>query len=140
MKPLTIECVLVPENHRARLCACVKAEGRLPRITRLMALALHLEGLLRQGKIGDYSSLARLGHVSRARITQVMNLLLLAPDIQEDLLFLPPTDYGRAPIHLAKLQPIARQWNWAEQRRLWAALRPSSKILDNCLEVTGPPR
>src|SRR3712207_3152134 len=32
---------------------------------------------------------ARLGHVTRARVTQIMNLLNLAPDIQEAILFLP---------------------------------------------------
>jgi hypothetical protein len=41
-----------------------------------------LEQRLRQGTIGDYATLAQLGHVSRARITQIMNLLLLAPDIR----------------------------------------------------------
>jgi len=127
MKKVTIECLLEPRAHRAEVCSFVAPEGRLPRLTRLMALALHCEGLLRRGQVADYSSLARLGHVSRARITQIMNLLLLAPDIQEEILFLPPTNRGRAPIHLAKVQPIARRWNWTEQRRMWAALRRSWK-------------
>ena len=58
--------------------------GRLPRITRLMALAIRFEQLIRDGIVDDYAALARLGKVSRARVTQVMNLLLLAPDIQEE--------------------------------------------------------
>ena len=57
--------------------------GRVPRVSRLMALAIRLDGLIRDGVVPDQAELARLGHVSRARLTQVMNLLCLAPDIQE---------------------------------------------------------
>ena len=57
--------------------------GRLPRVARLLALALRCEQLLAAGVIADYAALARLGHVSRARVTQIMNLLLLAPDNPE---------------------------------------------------------
>jgi hypothetical protein len=61
--------------------------------------------------------LARLGNVTRARITQIMNLLSLAPDIQEALLFLPSVEQGRAPVILADLQPIAALADWTRQRR-----------------------
>lgn len=60
----------------------------VPRIARLMALAIHFEGLIRQGLVKDYADLARLGGVSRARITQIMNLLNLPPWKQEEILFL----------------------------------------------------
>src|SRR5262249_25865107 len=70
----------------------------------------------------DYAELARLGRVSRARISQIANLVLLAPDIQEAVLFLPRTQQGRDPIRLRHLQPIALEPNWQRQRRLWAAL------------------
>jgi hypothetical protein len=59
------------------------AIGSIPRIARLMALAIRFEGLLRDGTIRDYAELARLGRVTRARMTQIMKLLLLAPDLQE---------------------------------------------------------
>ena len=39
--------------------------------------------------------------VTRARMTQIMNLLNLAPDIQEELLLLPPVTEGRDPDHRA---------------------------------------
>ena len=58
--------------------------GRVPRITRLMALAIRFEQLVRGGVVADYAELARLGHVTRARMTQITNLLHLAPDIQEE--------------------------------------------------------
>ena len=97
-------------------------KGRIPRVARLMALALRFEELLRQGLVADYSALAAFGQVSRARISQIMNLLHLAPDLQEQLLFLPPTPRGRDPIHLAQLQPLAAALDWKKQRRLWAQL------------------
>ena len=57
--------------------------GRVPRIARLMALALRFEHLVQSGTVRDYAELARLGQVSRARLTQITNLLHLAPDLQE---------------------------------------------------------
>jgi hypothetical protein len=96
--------------------------GRVPRVARLMALALRFEGLVRSGAVKDYAELARLGHVSRARMSQVMNLLNLAPDIQEALLLLPRTEHGRDAIHLRQLQPIALTIEWGKQRRLWGVL------------------
>src|SRR6516164_9540779 len=72
-----------------------RAAERVPRIARLMALALRFEDLVRTGKIHSYAELARLGHVTRARMTQIMNLRLLAADIQEEILFLPTARCGR---------------------------------------------
>jgi hypothetical protein len=97
--------------------------GRVPRVARLMALAIRFENLVGTGAVADYADLAALGHVSRARITQIMNLLLLAPDIQEELLFLPKTRSGRDRFHLAQLQPIALTPDWGRQRRLWKQLQ-----------------
>ena len=95
------------------------ASGRVPLVCRLMALAIRLECLVRKGEIADYAEIARLGHVTRARVTQIMNLLLLAPDIQEEILFLPATERGRHPIILRDLQPIAAIPDWTKQRRMW---------------------
>jgi hypothetical protein len=120
--PLTIEWNLVPGRGRKRNFSIPQDTSRVPRISRLMALAIRFEDLIKAGGIADYSELAQLGHVSRARITQIMNLLLLAPDIQEQVLFLPSTRHGRDPIHLARLQPIATTLVWSQQKRLWAAL------------------
>lgn len=96
--------------------------GRVPRVARLLALAHHFDGLLRQGLVKDQAELARLGRVTPARISQIMNLLLLSPDIQEAVLFLPLTTRGRDPLRLAILQPIALTAPWSEQRRAWARL------------------
>ncbi len=96
--------------------------GRVPRVARLMALALRLDELVRTGQVASYSELASLGQVTRARICQILNLLYLAPDLQEALLFLPPTLRGRDPILLADVQPIAAVLDWRKQRRLWRQL------------------
>ena len=93
--------------------------GRVPRISRLMALAIEMQRLVDEGVVRDYAELARLAHVSRARITQIMNLNFLAPDIQEEILFLPRVERGRDPIREHAVRPIAAVLEWGKQRRLW---------------------
>jgi hypothetical protein len=85
---------------------------------------LRFDELVRSGPINTYSELAALGHVTRARICQIMNLLCLAADLQEALLFLPPIQRGRDPIILADLMPIAATLDWRKQRRMWRQLLP----------------
>jgi hypothetical protein len=103
--------------------------GRVPRVARLMALALHLDDQVRRGLIQNYAALADLGHVSRARISQIMNLVNLAPDIQEAILSLPRTEHGRDAIYLAQLQPIALTIDWRKQRCLWRELAMAHRLL-----------
>ena len=97
--------------------------GSVPRVARLMALATRFDGQVRTGVLASYSALAELGHVTRARVSQIMNLVNLAPDIQEAILFLPRTEQGRDPIRLALLQPITAVIDWKKQRRFWSELR-----------------
>ena len=116
-----------PGSHKELRSGAASASlplGRVPRVARLMALALRLDELVRTGQVASYSTLATLGHVTRARICQILNLIHLAPDIQEALLFLPPTQRGRDPIILADLMPIAAAIDWRKQRRLWRQLLP----------------
>lgn len=94
-------------------------KGRLSKATKLMALAIRFEELLADEVVVDYADLARLSFVSRARITQIMNLRLLAPDIQEALLFAPEIRSGRDPISVREMQPIALTANWKHQREMW---------------------
>jgi hypothetical protein len=88
---------------------------RIPRITRLMALAVKFQDMVHRGEVRDYADLARLGYVTRARLTQIMNLLLLAPDIQEHLLSLPSS----VPVRERHLRAIVAIVDWLEQRRLF---------------------
>ncbi|MBL8743914.1 MAG: hypothetical protein JNK04_22555 [Myxococcales bacterium] len=97
--------------------------GNLPRVTRLMALAIRFDQLVRDGEVRDLADIARLGHVTRARVTQVMNLLHLSPDIQEAILFLPRVEQGRDPITERDLRPVAALPDWRKQRSAWKGLR-----------------
>jgi hypothetical protein len=97
--------------------------GRVPRVARMMALAIRFDGLIRQGIVTHQADLARLGHVSRARITQIMDLLSLAPDIQEAVLFMPLIPRGREPIQERELRQIAAVPDWRKQRRMWSEWR-----------------
>ncbi len=94
-------------------------DGRIPRVSKLMALAIRFEGLLRAGTVSDLSELARLTKVTQPRMTQIMNLLHLAPDIQEELLFLPPIAKGRDEIHERMIRPVAAAIRFNTQRNLW---------------------
>lgn len=99
-----------------------EARGRVPRVARLMALAIKMDRLLAEGAVGTQSELAELGHVTRARVTQIFNLLHLAPDLQEAVLFLPPVIEGRDPVTERDLRPIAAEVDWGRQRGMWADL------------------
>jgi hypothetical protein len=129
----TIECALPTGWRQSTRPArpthvAVGPAGRVPRVSRLLALALRLDQLVRTGRLAGYATLARLGHVSRARVSQLVRLLLLAPDIQETVLFLPPTERGRDAIRLRQLQALAALPDWQDQRRRWQELRSSTGL------------
>lgn len=125
---VTVECAVHFERRahgRIRLRAGPEptpdpeTEGKIPHVTKLLALAHHLDGLLREGAVANYAELARLAGVSRARITQIMDLLLLAPDIQEEILFLPRVTAGRDPVTERDLRPLTSDVRWSAHRRAW---------------------
>jgi hypothetical protein len=109
-----------PGRARAQ-AAEQEAAPRVSRITRLMALAIKFQDMVDRGEVRDYADLARLGYVTRARLTQIMNLLLLAPDIQEEIL--------RGGAANAKLiaerhvRSVVKIVLWEEQLRVWRAQR-----------------
>jgi hypothetical protein len=76
-----------------------------------MALAIKFQDTVDRGEVRDYADLARLGYVTRARLTQIMNLLLLAPDLQEQLLFSVTTVEER------RLRSVAKLVEWPDQRK-----------------------
>lgn len=100
--------------------------GRVPRVSRLMALAIHMDELIQRGEVTDYAELARLAHVTRARVTQIMNLLHLAPDIQGNILALPRSRGGRDPIGEKMIRPITAVPDWRKQRKIWGGFNPGS--------------
>jgi hypothetical protein len=89
--------------------------GSIPRIARLTALAIRFQTSLDNALFRDYAEVGRLGHVTRARMTQITKLLYLAPDIQEQILFLPPVKG----INERNLRQVVDTIEWEEQRKLF---------------------
>jgi hypothetical protein len=96
----------------------VGTNDAIPRIARLVALAMRFEDLVRERQIKDYAAIARAGHVTRARLTQIMRLRDLAPDIQERLLFMPRVKR----VNERNLRPVTSRIDWAEQRAMFEKL------------------
>lgn len=101
----------------------VAREGLLPRVTQVLALAIHLEDMIRRSEAKDYADVARLSGLCRERVSQIVRLNYLAPDIQIELLYLPPTPTGRFPISEAAVRNIANLLSWSEQRKAWTTLK-----------------
>ena len=93
--------------------------GRVPRISRLVALALRFDQLVRDGDVTNFAEIARVGYVTRARVTQIMNLINLAPDIMDEILHLPLVTHGIDPISEHHLRPMAAEPVWRKQRAMW---------------------
>src|SRR5215813_5579161 len=97
------------EHHPMSATETTKTSSpRIPRIARLMASARHIDDLVRSGTLGSYAAAARLGRVSRARMSQILALVHLAPDLQEQLLFLQRPSRGRAGPVLRQVLPAYR--------------------------------
>tara|TARA_E500000318_G_scaffold46113_1_gene43538 strand:- start:16155 stop:16559 length:405 start_codon:yes stop_codon:yes gene_type:complete len=97
-------------------------QGRVPRISKLMALAIRYDQMLNDGVVQSQTELAGLLHVSQPRMTQIMNLLHLAPEIQEELLFLPPMMEGRDSVTERNIRLVTYSSDWRDQRAIWRRL------------------
>ena len=105
---------------------------RIPRITRLMALAIKFQAMVDRGEVDGYADLARLGYVTRARITQIMNLLNLAPDLQEQILFAGVGPRLDGLLFERQLRPILSVVDWPTQRaRMREALQGPTPAYSN---------
>ncbi len=93
--------------------------GRVPRVARLLALAHRIDRLVEDGAIADYAEAAKRLGLTRARVTQIANLLLLAPKIQEAVLDMPLVTDGRDPITERQLRPVAAEPDWNRQLTMW---------------------
>lgn len=132
-----------PGNHNHRVLRKGKQpkhskSTRLPRITRLMALALRYEGLLEQGLVKSHQELADLAGVERSQISTILRFRLLAPDIQEWLLNLPETEKGNDPVGMIELRSIAAHASWEKQRDQLHRLIPDQFPL-SALEAPAMP-
>lgn len=93
------------------------------RIARLVALSQRIEALVRGGAFSDYAQLAVAAGLTRARVSQITDLALLAPDIQEELLEMTREPTGRERIGERHLRGLVREPDWAKQRRIFAELK-----------------
>jgi len=107
---------------------------RIPRIARLMALAIKFQDMVDRGEVRDYADIARLGYVTRARLTQIMNLLKLSPTIQEALIFLTASDSDGRPVAEREIRLLTPLAHWSDQEpQASSFLRPRK-----CDSSAGP--
>ena len=92
---------------------------RVPRVTRMLALAHKIDSMIRNDELDDYAEAARRLQLTRARLSQITNLLLLAPEIQEEILDLPLVTDERDPVTERQLRPIAAEPDWNKQLSMW---------------------
>ena len=109
--------------RQAAPAAAREPTEQVPRITRLLALALKFEGLIGSGAVNNYAALAQVGQVSRSRVTQMTGLLNLAPDIQEEILFMRPEEAEQFRISEPSLRKLTATLLWGQQREQWRSLR-----------------
>jgi hypothetical protein len=99
-----------------------------PRVSRLLAVAHRFERRLRRGEVTSFAEIAAAERLTRARVTQIMDLLLLAPDLQERVLFLPRPASPDEKLSERDLRQIVRAPVWSDQRRIWAELRAREHV------------
>lgn len=96
--------------------------GHVPRITRLLALSYHFDAVIKAGVVQDYAEIARLYQLTRARLSQIMLLRFLAPDIQEEIALMPNV-HKRDSVIEKRIRHIAMLLDWGEQRKAWRKVR-----------------
>lgn len=105
--------------------------GRVPRISRLMMCAVLLDHKLRSGVFENQTAIAARYRLTKMAVTRLLQLLLLAPDIAEEIMFLPAVEEGADPIKPRQVRPITQEWDWRKQRAMWAALKQAKGVVVN---------
>ena len=118
-----------PHDANSNIANKTKPPARIPRIARLMALAIHYQEMLRTGEANDMIELSRRAKVSQPRMSQIMALNLLAPDIQTALLDLLPQSKGKPFLHEKRIRPITAILDWTEQRVAWQQILVAKKAV-----------
>jgi hypothetical protein len=80
---------------------------RTPPVVELLRKAIEWQALIESGEASNQAAIARQEGITRARVTQVMGLLRLAPEVQEHVLSL-PNMVRRPAITERALRPIAQ--------------------------------
>jgi len=87
---------------------------RSAKVARMLALAHHIQRALDQGLVSNRAAVARKLGLTEARVTQFMDLLYLAPDIQLRMLELEAVD-GVEPTNEKAMLRLASLPRWADQ-------------------------
>ena len=99
-------------------------QSSIPKLTRLLVLGHHLDRLVRDGVVRDYTQLARLTGLSKARVTQILNLTMLPPDIQLEVLLLDSADARKHRVfEKTAARLAAAHCDWNDQRAAWNSAR-----------------
>jgi hypothetical protein len=85
------------------------------RVAIMLALAHKIQQAIDRGVVPDRAEVARRLALTRARLTQLLDLTLLAPDIQEEILFTESVD-GSEPFTERRLRQLTRDSAWPAQR------------------------
>jgi len=88
---------------------------RTPHVVELLRKALEWQALIESGQVPSQAAIAREEGITRARVTQVMGLLRLAPEIQQHILSMPDV-VCRPAITERALRPIAQMEDLADQK------------------------
>jgi hypothetical protein len=112
------EVAFAPEAKR-------KEKLRPLRVARMLALAHECEALIAKGVVADRAELAGVLGFTRARVTQLLDLTLLAPDIQEEILVAEVAP-GRDAVTERALRSLVHLAEWGAQREAWRARRASA--------------
>jgi len=80
---------------------------KTPRVVELLQTALEWQRQLDAGEMETQAAIARREGITRARVTQIMALLRLAPEIQEHILAMPES-VGRPAISERALRPVVQ--------------------------------
>ncbi len=114
-------------NFTTRPPAPPRPPARRPaHVAKMLALAHHLVAAIEQGAVADQAAVARKLGLTRARITQLLDLTLLAPDVQVQILALEAID-GREPLRERQLRGVLAAGLWPQQRAAWGRLRAAAK-------------
>jgi hypothetical protein len=81
-------------------------EPKTPRVVELLRKAIEWQALLVSGKIANQADIAQREGITRARVTQVIGMLRLAPEIREQILSIPNMAH-RPPVTERMLRPIS---------------------------------
>lgn len=123
MKTITRRVAVKTTRRRKKVDQCDPLPGSVQRVSEVMALAIRFDQLIRSGEVKGIRQLAEIGRISQPRVSQILALVSLAPDLQESLLFLPRPENGKDTVFEKQVRPLAMELDWSKQRRMWKELQ-----------------